>query len=364
MFMCGIAAPDVLTVPGDVHSLPMGHIVAMTVVLTATIIKGKIASWRGDLAGLVDDCAACQPKTFVAVPRGKERSDSNEVPLTPHPLFHAALLPAVRIRLRAFPRAPSLARLPSCASAHAPPNADAPSTLSASVHYSVLKRIHDKIQAKVDESPLKRKIFDAAYDVQKARGALNRNRLLDKLVFGKMQRLLGGKVEVFVSGAAPLPVYLAEFFSVVFGASFLEGYGLSETTGLIIGQSLVQANVTPGNVGGPLGSTVVRLEPSEEAGTEAVGDGRGEILLKGSTVFSEYWEAPEATANSFTSDGWYRTGDVGRWNADGSLSIVEYVPSIKLARAAPASRASEKPKKRVLLPSLPPTPSSRPVTVG
>lgn len=131
-------------------------------------------------------------------------------------------------------------------------------------------------------------------------------RIFDKLVFAKLRKTLGGKVEHAVSGSAPLGLFLGHFYRAL-GVQVLEGYGLTETT------APVSVNLADsfkiGTVGPPLPGCAVRI------------DDDGEILARGINVFREYWRNPEANADAFTEDGWFRTGDIGQLDADGYLTV-------------------------------------------
>ncbi|RRJ86259.1 long-chain fatty acid--CoA ligase [Gulosibacter macacae] len=131
-------------------------------------------------------------------------------------------------------------------------------------------------------------------------------KIFDKLVFSKLRETLGGNVEHAVSGSAPLGLFLGHFYKAL-GVQVLEGYGLTETT------APVSVNLPGafkiGTVGPPLPGCAVKLGED------------GEILTRGVNVFREYWQNPEATAEAFTEDGWFHTGDVGELDADGYLRI-------------------------------------------
>ncbi|NLT25191.1 MAG: long-chain fatty acid--CoA ligase [Microbacteriaceae bacterium] len=130
--------------------------------------------------------------------------------------------------------------------------------------------------------------------------------LFDKLVFSKLRATLGGRVEHAVSGSAPLGLFLGHFYRAL-GVQVLEGYGLTETT------APVSVNLPGafkiGTVGPPLPGCGVRIAED------------GEIETIGVNVFREYWNNPEATAEAFTDDGWFRTGDIGELDDDGYLTI-------------------------------------------
>lgn len=129
--------------------------------------------------------------------------------------------------------------------------------------------------------------------------------LFDRLVYGKVRAALGGQCTLGISGGGALNPRLAHFFRGL-GLPLYEGYGLTETCAAITVNGPGCHRI--GTVGMPLGGNAVRL-------TDA-----GEIELSGEVVFHEYWKNPEATAACF-DDGWFRTGDIGRLDKDGYLSI-------------------------------------------
>ena len=128
----------------------------------------------------------------------------------------------------------------------------------------------------------------------------------DRLVFATLRRLLGGKARYVISGGGPLGERLGHFYRGA-GLTILEGYGLTETAAPATVN--LPERVAIGTVGPALPGTSVRI------------DDDGEILLKGIGVFSRYHHNPEATAASFTSDGWFRTGDVGTFDPRGYVRI-------------------------------------------
>ena len=132
--------------------------------------------------------------------------------------------------------------------------------------------------------------------------------LADKLVFSKIREAFGGRVQTFVSGGAPLGMDTAEWFADV-GIRILEGYGLTETSP-VIGLNTPQ-KYRIGTVGPVLGNVEVRFAAD------------GELEVRGPSVFRGYWNKPKETAESFTEDGWLKTGDIGKIDADGFLSITD-----------------------------------------
>ncbi len=121
------------------------------------------------------------------------------------------------------------------------------------------------------------------------------------------------RLRLCVSGSAPLPAALHEVLAERAGQRVIERYGMTETAMNV--SNPYDGERRPGSVGLPLPGVELRLDGG---GDGAAG---GEILLRGPNVFSGYWERPEATAEAFTADGWFRTGDLGRLDADGYLRI-------------------------------------------
>lgn len=133
-----------------------------------------------------------------------------------------------------------------------------------------------------------------------------RHGLADRLVLHKIREILGPNIRYVVSGGAPLAADLALFFEGV-GITLIQGYGLSETTGPITVQRL-DANPT-GTVGPVLPGNSMKIAPD------------GEVLLKGVSLMRGYHRNPEATAEAIDTDGWFHTGDLGRIDRHGHLSI-------------------------------------------
>lgn len=132
-------------------------------------------------------------------------------------------------------------------------------------------------------------------------------KLADRLVFSKVRAGIGGRVECFISGGAPLGRELAEWYADI-GIRIFEGYGLTETSPVIAVNSPCAHRV--GSVGKPLGNVDVRIAED------------GEILVRGPAVFHAYWNKPEETTAAFV-DGWFKTGDIGRIDEDGFLYVTD-----------------------------------------
>jgi len=131
--------------------------------------------------------------------------------------------------------------------------------------------------------------------------------LAKTLVFNKIKNRLGGKIRFFISGGAPLPKNIAEFFHSL-GVLILEGYGLTETSPVISCNQ--ESGFKFGSVGTPVDRVKIKL--SEE----------GEILTKGPHIMLGYFKNDEAT-QEVIKDGWFYTGDIGRIDEEGYLHITD-----------------------------------------
>jgi long-chain acyl-CoA synthetase len=185
----------------------------------------------------------------------------------------------------------------------------------------IYEKLYARMQAARDESgTLARALFDWAVGVGRARSrceqagrpvpALVRvqHALAHRLVFARIHRLLGGNVRYMVSGGAALSREIAEFFHAI-GILILEGYGLTETTPILTCNRPDAFRF--GTVGLPLDCCEVRIAAD------------GEILARGANVALGYHRQPEATAESWDAEGWFHTGDIGEFDADGFLRITD-----------------------------------------
>jgi long-chain acyl-CoA synthetase len=121
------------------------------------------------------------------------------------------------------------------------------------------------------------------------------------------------------SGGAPMPVEVLRDFEQTFGVRVLEGYGLSETAPVVAFNQLQRAS-KPGTVGLPIFGVDVRCV-DEHDNTVPAGE-RGEVVVRGPNVMKGYHNRPDATADALRG-GWFRTGDIGQFDADGYLAIVD-----------------------------------------
>ena len=182
----------------------------------------------------------------------------------------------------------------------------------------VLEKVYNSAAAKAENAGgAKAKIFRAAVqtaiDYSKAieggekpsTGLSLKQKLFSKLVYSKLHEALGGECDRVISGGGPLGERLGHFYR---GAGFdlLEGYGLTESSGVLTVNPINKAKI--GSVGKPIPGVTIQIADD------------GEVLAKAETLFKGYWQNPKANEESWTGE-WYHTGDIGTLDADGYLTI-------------------------------------------
>ena len=192
--------------------------------------------------------------------------------------------------------------------------------------FAAVPRVYEKMLARVQSAvetspPIRRKIFAWGVGTGRARlaceergerpGAYLRARaqLADRLVFAKIRARLGGRFRFAISGGAPLAPELAEFFWSA-GVHVYEGYGLTETSPVLTCNRPGEWRL--GSVGRAIPGITLRLAPD------------GEVLAKGPCVMAGgYWRKPAETESVFEGDGWLKTGDIGRFDVEGYLTLTD-----------------------------------------
>jgi long-chain acyl-CoA synthetase len=190
---------------------------------------------------------------------------------------------------------------------------------------TAVPRVFEKMHAKIREtmvqaSPLRRALFDWAVDVGRRRSALVRggrrvgtllavqDRVANSLVFRRLRQATGGRLRVIVSGSAPLPRTIADFFDAI-GLTITEGYGLTEASPVLTVNPLDRPKF--GTVGRALRGIELRIA------------GDGEILARGPNIMRGYYNNPQATRAVLEPDGWLHTGDIGTLDHEGYLTITD-----------------------------------------
>jgi len=179
----------------------------------------------------------------------------------------------------------------------------------------VYEKVHNQVVVKTKKFP-KNRIYSWALSVGRRykpeilagrRPSALAWKVADRLVFSQVRAGLGGRVQLYISGGAPLGRELADWYATI-GIRIHEGYGLTETSPVIAVNTPRAHKI--GTVGKPLSNLEVRIADD------------GEILVKGPSVFKGYWNRPEETEKVFDGE-WFRTGDIGKLDDDGFLSITD-----------------------------------------
>jgi long-chain acyl-CoA synthetase len=238
--------------PGDVlfAFLPLAHVLTRGVQFLALDSGATLAFWRGDMTKVLDDIAAVRPTHLPSVPR-------------------------------------------------------------------VFEKIHARALRSAEGSPLKRALFHRAVATGRrvreleaagrrpGRALALRHRLADRLVLSKVRALFGGRLELALTGAAPISPEVLRFFDAC-GVTVLEGYGMTETAAVATVNTPSERRL--GTVGRPLEGCEVRIADD------------GEVLMRGPNVFAGYYRDDAATEATLR-DGWLHSGDLGALDADGFLRI-------------------------------------------
>ncbi len=193
--------------------------------------------------------------------------------------------------------------------------------------FAGVPRFYEKVMQKVTDNvagapAVKRALFNWALELGKENTRLRlagenlggiraaQHALADKLVLSKVREGLGGRLRFCVSGGAELPLFVNEFFHAL-GVFMVEGYGLTETSPVIAVNGASAGEIRLGTVGRPLDNLEIKLAKD------------GELLVKGPSVMSGYWNKPDQTAEVFTGDGFFATGDIAEIDDDGFVLIVD-----------------------------------------
>lgn len=129
-------------------------------------------------------------------------------------------------------------------------------------------------------------------------------------------------VRFAISGAMSLDGEVARAWEELTGGLIIEGYGMTETSPVVLGNPLSPQR-RPGALGLPFPGTEIRVVDPEEPGTEVPTGEIGELLVRGPQVFAGYWQNPQATAEVMVDGGWLRTGDLVRQGEDGFVTLAD-----------------------------------------
>ncbi|EAY13100.1 AMP-binding enzyme family protein [Trichomonas vaginalis G3] len=185
----------------------------------------------------------------------------------------------------------------------------------------VFERIHEGVQAQLKKkSAMLQSVFSAAISIK---SALLRNLRIKKvpifdMIFNPVRQAMGGCCRLIVCAGSYMPPELSHFMRLAFNCDFVIGYGLSETSGPILGQA--DSDCHDGTCGIPYPCGEVKLVDVEEMGFFA-SKKEGELLVRGAGVISGYYKNPEEQKINF-EDGWLKTGDIFRVTESGQLQMV------------------------------------------
>lgn len=255
-------------VPEDVYIsyLPLAHMLDRAICHYLSGVGAGIGFYSGDILNLKEDLIALRPTIFVSVPR-------------------------------LFTR-----------------------------FYEGIKEMFSS--AKGFKGALLRKALRAKYKALAERGEFT-HAFWDKMIFNKVKSILGGRVRMLMTGSAPIPGDILTFLRIVFACPIYEGYGQTETCS---GSVLTRKNETEtGFVGGPVPTLEIKLidVPDMNYMTDDVDDNnqlapRGEICMRGQSIFIGYYKSPELTDEALDCEGWLHTGDIGViLPSNGSIKIID-----------------------------------------
>lgn len=183
----------------------------------------------------------------------------------------------------------------------------------------LLEKVYEKIYNKgLELTGVKKKLFfwalslteDYVYDKEYSGLAKIQRNIADKLIFSKWREALGGNVKGIVTGAAKCPEKMCQVFSAA-GVPIREGYGLTETSPALNINSFEKGGALMGTVGPTVPGVEIKIDRSDtdfEYKPE-----EGEIIAKGPNIMMGYHNNPEATAKVIDPDGWFHTGDIGKF---------------------------------------------------
>ncbi|KAF9950902.1 long-chain fatty acid-CoA ligase [Mortierella alpina] len=191
---------------------------------------------------------------------------------------------------------------------------------------AVWETIRKGVLAQVNQgSPLVQSVFNAALNAKawcmdRKLGALTG--IFDTVVFNKVRQQTGGRLRYALSGGAPISQETQRFLTTAL-CPILQAYGMTESCGMCSIMTPEAFNYN--RVGSPVPCTEVKLVDVPDAGYFSTDSPRprGEIWIRGPSITSGYFKNAEETSAAITEDRWLKTGDIGEWHADGTLSVID-----------------------------------------
>ncbi|GMR41201.1 hypothetical protein PMAYCL1PPCAC_11396 [Pristionchus mayeri] len=199
-------------------------------------------------------------------------------------------------------------------------------TLLAAVP-AIMDRIFKAVSEEVAASPrFMQELFKLNYERKRARYQEGyASPFLDRVIFKKIRRLLGGRLRGVLSGGAALNPETQRFMNICMCCPVVQGYGLTETCGAACVAEIT--DLSTGTVGPPVRCSQIALREWPEGNYSPFNDPpQGEIMITGPNISAGYWKQPEKTAEDFVDykgKRYFATGDIGEWRDDGSLLIID-----------------------------------------
>ncbi|OMJ12292.1 Long chain acyl-CoA synthetase 7, peroxisomal [Smittium culicis] len=255
-----VETSEISSHPVYISYLPLAHTYGRTCENITTLLQGTIGYFRGDITGIIEDCQALQPTMFASVPR---------------------LLNRIYDRMAA-------------------------ATIYASGITGIIAR---------------KAVSDKLANLKAGLGI--KHAVWDRLLFNKMKAIISKRLIRVNTGSAPLEANVLDFLRIGLACTVVEGFGMTETSAM----STIQCNSenTSGNIGVPAIGVECKLIDVKEM-NYLVTDSpvpRGELCVRGANLFVGYLKEEEKTRESFVGDGWFATGDISQFNADGTISIID-----------------------------------------
>ncbi|OMJ27855.1 Long chain acyl-CoA synthetase 7, peroxisomal [Smittium culicis] len=147
--------------------------------------------------------------------------------------------------------------------------------------------------------------------------------LFDRMFFNKTKAMISKNLEYAITGSAPIEAHVLNFLRISLKAKMMDFYGMTETSSVALGQN--DTDLTVSNSGIPSDGMEFKLRdvPDMDYLVTNSPHPRGEVLIRGPTVFKGYFKDVEKTNETLIGDGWIATGDIGRINSDGTISIID-----------------------------------------
>ncbi|TDL27290.1 acetyl-CoA synthetase-like protein [Rickenella mellea] len=245
--------------------LPLAHIYERNSELNVIAVGGRIGYFTGDPLRLLEDAQALKPNFFPSVPRVLNR------------VYQMAMLAGQVPGIKGY--------------------------LFRKALETKLNRLHET--------------------------GINTHAFWDKLVFRKVQAVLGGQIKLLTCGSAPISADAMDFLKVAFACDVVEGYGMTENCGTCT-RVWPFDPTSSGTVGAPQPCNEIKLVDVPSMGYTANDkpNPRGEICVRGGNCFSVYYKDEKNTRETIDPEGWLHTGDVGEVDSVGRFKIIDRIKNI------------------------------------